>query len=431
MRVILLGAGASTMICGSCLRDNRLAATLIEQGRDVILMPLYTPIRTDEPSVSTRQVLYGGINVYLEQKSALFRALPRGLTRMLDSPALLGSIGRFAAKTRPEDVADLTLSVLRGEEGLQRAELEKLIEALRPMRPDLINLPDLMFVGLARRLRDALGVPIVCTLSGEDLFLDALPPADREAAIGIIRARAADLDAFIAVTRYYRDECIRRFGLAADRVHHVPLGLRVGDALPRVALADRPFHVAYVARIAPEKGLLNLAEALAALRRDGRDVTVTAAGWMSPNERPYLARIEAITREAGGRQPFQYLGEIDRERKFSLLQSAHAFSVPTNYHEAKGLPVLEALAAGVPVVQPRHGSFPELVESTGGGLLYDPADPVGLKNALARLMDDAPLARSLGEAGRSAVRERHGDQIMARETWAVYERVAARSAKPK
>jgi glycosyltransferase involved in cell wall biosynthesis len=431
VRVILLGAGASTMICGSCLRDNRLAATLIEHGRNVILMPLYTPLRTDETPVATRQVLYGGINVYLEQKSAWFRAMPQVLTRVLDWPALLGSIGRFAAKTRPQDVADLALSVLRGQEGRQRAELEKLIEALRPLRPDLVNLPDLMFVGLARALRDALDVPIVCTLSGEDLFLDALPPADRDAAIAIIRERATDVDAFIAVTHYYRNECIRRFELAPDRVHYVPLGLRVEDALPCNDFAGGAFHIAYVARIAPEKGLFNLVQALVALRREGRSCTVSAAGWMSPNERPYLAKIEALAGEVGGPQAFRYLGEVDRQQKFALLQSAHAFSVPTNYHEAKGLPVLEALAAGLPVVQPRHGSFPELVESTGGGLLYDPSERNGLKNALARLMDDAELRRSLGQAGRAAVRARHTDHAMARETWVVYERVAAGSTKAK
>ena len=431
MRVILLGAGASTMICGSCLRDNRLAATLIEQGRDVILMPLYTPLRTDEKPVATRRVLYGGINVYLGQKSPFFRKLPRALTRVLDSPALLRSIGRFAARTRPEDVADLTQSVLRGEQGQQRVELEKLVDALRPMRPQLVNLPDLMFVGLARALRDALRVPIVCTLSGEDLFLDALPDAARDAAIDIIRQRAADVDAFIAVTRYYRDECVRRFGLPAERVHYVPLGLRVDDALEPRELPNETFRIAYVARIAPEKGLLNLVEAVVALRRAGRNCRVLAAGWMSPNEKEYLAWMERLARPVGGEKAFVYLGEVSRQEKFELLQTAHAFSVPTNYHEAKGLPVLEALAAGVPVVQPKHGSFPELVESTGGGLLYDPADPAGLKNALVRLMDDPGLRSSLGRAGREAVRERHTDQVMARETWGVYERVVAGSSTSK
>src|SRR5262245_53743700 len=150
MRVVILASGAAGMYCGSCLRDNRLAATLLHQGRDVALIPLYTPIRTDESDVSRRRVYYGGINVYLEQKLSWFRRGPQFLHRLLDAPALLNGVGRFAARTKPEELGGLTISVLQGEHGAQARELDQLIDGLRADRPDVISLPNLMFLGVAR-----------------------------------------------------------------------------------------------------------------------------------------------------------------------------------------------------------------------------------------------------------------------------------------
>ena len=225
MRVAYLAAGAANMLCGSCLRDNRLAATLIEQGRDVLLIPLYTPLRSDEPSIAGRTVYFGGLNVYLQQVSSLFRRTPRWIDRLLDARPVLRAIGRWSANTRPEALGALTVSVLRGEDGRQRKEVERLTHALRELGPDLINLPNLMFVGLARRLKNELNVPIVCTLSGEDVFLDGLSEPHRSTAMDLIRRRAADVDGFIAVTRYYAAHAAERFGLPRDRVHAVPMGV--------------------------------------------------------------------------------------------------------------------------------------------------------------------------------------------------------------
>jgi hypothetical protein len=117
MKVAYLTAGAGGMYCGSCLRDNTLAAALIRQGRDVVLIPIYSPIRTDEPDVSTPAVYYGGINVYLQHRSALFRLLPRAFDRILDAPGLLRRALRNAGSAPPELAGPLTLSILRGEAG--------------------------------------------------------------------------------------------------------------------------------------------------------------------------------------------------------------------------------------------------------------------------------------------------------------------------
>ncbi len=417
MRLAYLIAGAGGMYCGSCLRDNRLAATLIAQGRDVVLIPLYTPIRTDEVDVSEPTVYYGGINVYLRQRSRLYRRLPGWVTRRLDSPRLLRRAMRLAGSTSPATLGDLTVSMLRGEEGAQHKELSRLIEGLRAIQPDVIHLPNLMFVGMARRLKAALNVPVLCTLSGEDIFIDKLPPDHRSEAMELIRLRSADIDGFVAVTEYFATFARDRFGLPPDRVHVVPMGIDVTGVGEPAAPADGPFIIGYLARICDDKGLLNLCDAFVQLRRAGRDCRLRVAGYLGAGDRDYFLAVRKYVRHEGVDDVFEYVGEVDRAGKFELLRSLHVLSVPTLYPESKGLYVLEAMATGTPVVQPRHGSFPELVEATGGGLLYDPLDPQGLPGALARLMDDRDLLARLGATGRAAVHESFTDRIMAERTW--------------
>lgn len=424
MRVVYLAAGAAGMYCGSCLHDNRLAGALRAQGRDVVLVPLYTPLRTDETDFSERRVYYGGLNVYLQQTAALFRRTPEFLDRLLDAPTLLRGVGRFATRTRPEAVGALTLSVLQGAQGRQRKELEKLIRGLSELRPNLVHLPNLMFVGLAAALKDALQVPVLCGLTGEDIFLDHLPPPYRAQVFELIGARARDIDGFVALTDYYARHAVAHFGLPAERVHRIPMGIRVDDFHRPAAPVERPFVIGYLARICPKKGLAELARAFMALRQRGHDCRLHAAGYLGAADKPYLARIADELQTAGVRDGFEYVGEVGREAKREFLESLHVLSVPTSYPESKGLYVLEALAAGVPVVQPAHGSFPELIAATGGGVLYEPGNMPALADALAGLMDEAPRRQQLAAQGRAAVHRDFTAERMADEAWRLYERFA-------
>ncbi|MCA9243789.1 MAG: glycosyltransferase family 4 protein [Phycisphaerales bacterium] len=421
MRVIYLAAGAGGMICGSCIRDNRLVATLRRHGRDALLVPLYTPLRVDEDNVAEPQVRFGGINVYLQQSAALFRRLTL-FDWLLDRPWLIRWASRGGGNIDPSRLGPLTLSVLRGADGRLKRELRKLIDALKPLRPNVVNIPNLMFAGFARPLSEALGAPVVCTLSGEDLFLDSLPETPRREAIEIIRERARDIAAFVSVSSYFAAHCGRLFGLPEDRLRVIPLGITPLDDTPRQE-PNGVFTLGFLGRVCHAKGLHNLTEALIRLHQDGVEARVVAAGHMPTSEQRYLDDITRALRSAGAAEHFEYRGELSLVEKLNFLRSLHAFSMPTVYHEAKGLPVLEAQSLGVPVAQPRHGAFPEWIEPTGGGLLYDPAEPHGLATTLARLASDSDLRRQLGAAGHAGVRRWFTDERMARETWDLYERV--------
>jgi len=427
MRVVYLTAGAAGMYCGSCLRDNALVSALRRQGREALLVPLYTPIRTDELDVSEPYVLYGAVNVYLEQILPLFRRLPAWATRPLDSPALLRRVARMTGKESPEQLGALTVSTLRGRGGRQYKELRKLVRALKPLRPDLVNLPNAMFVHLARPIRESLGAKVVCTLTGEDIFIDALPSYHRETICELIRRQAIYVNAFVATSEYYAIASRRRFEIPAEHTHTVYPGVHVGDAgsaddqasgQTRASKfgAGRPFTVGYMARVCPAKGLHLLHDAVRILRSLGREVRLVVAGNLNAADRPYL---DEIRNRGGG--PMDYLGEVDRAGKIGMLRCLDVLSVPAVYCEPKGLYVLEALAQGVPVVQPCHGAFPELIQATGGGLLVEPNDPAALADGLARLMDQPELRGRLGGQGRAAVLQSFTDAAMAEKTWALYE----------
>src|SRR5207248_2189380 len=98
MRIAAITAGAAGMFCGSCLHDNTLAAALVALGHDALLIPTFTPIRTDEVDVSTGRIFLGGINVYLDQYAA-FRWVPRFARGWLDRPGLLRWVERFGGAT--------------------------------------------------------------------------------------------------------------------------------------------------------------------------------------------------------------------------------------------------------------------------------------------------------------------------------------------
>ncbi len=435
MRIAYVAAGAAGMYCGSCIHDNTVAAALMRQGHEVALIPTYTPLRTDEQDVSVGRVFYGAINVYLQQKLGLFRHTPRFLDRLLDRPSLLSWVSRFSASTSARELSELTLSVLEGENGHQAKELTKLAEWLgAEYRPDVVHITNSMFLGMVRRIRQAVKVPVLVSVQGEDLFLDDLGEPYRAKAVAALARRAADADLFLAPSHYYAAAMGELLGVPPERMRVVPLGIRLdGHRDGDLGLERRDgTTIGYLARICPEKGFHLLVEAFLRLAREpGRErLQLRAAGYLGEKDRPFLERLVARVGEAGLGDRFEYQGEVDLGGKIRFLRALDVASVPTVYREAKGLPVLEALANAVPMVQPRHGSFPELLEATGGGILVEPQSVEALAAGLAALLDDRQRRLELGRRGREAVLAGFNDEVMAQRTLAVYEEMigAARTA---
>jgi glycosyltransferase involved in cell wall biosynthesis len=426
MRILLFTGGAGSMYCGSCLRDNALATELLRRGHDVVLTPLYTPTKTDEKNVSAEQIFFGGISVYLEQHSALFRHTPRFLDKLWDSRWMLTLASKRQIKVDAKSLGEMTVSMLRGERGHQAKEIEKLLEWLRAdQRFDLINIPYSLLISLAAPLKRELNVPICVTLQGDDLFLDQLGEPHRTQSMELIRSHSAHVDLFLPVSEYYRDYMPRYLGVPASKMRLVRLGINTADFTERPPKRGGPFTIGYFARVAPEKGFHALVDAYARFRKlPGSDGSrLIAAGYLPPEHQEYLQKARAVLEAAGLGSEFEYRGETDRAGKVAFLHELDVLSVPATYHEPKGLFLLEAMACGVPVVQPRVGAFPEIVENTGGGLIVD-ADARALADGFAALKGDPALAHSLGAAGAAGVREHYSVERMADQVESVYRELA-------
>jgi glycosyltransferase involved in cell wall biosynthesis len=124
---------------------------------------------------------------------------------------------------------------------------------------------------------------------------------------------------------------------------------------------------------------------------------------MTNEDARYVETLQARLAAAGLAQDAEFQSNISREAKIDFLKSLTLLSVPATYGEAFGLYLIEALAAGVPVAQPRHGAFPEIVEATGGGILCEPENPRALAEAWETLLADPAGARALGLKGRGVV----------------------------
>jgi len=420
VRILLLTAGAGGMYCGSCLRDNALAAELLALGHDVVLLPVYTPTRTDEENVSEPHVFFSGISVYLEQHVPLLRRTPAILDFIWDTPAVIRLAAGRGVSVEPELLGDLTVSMLRGEHGHQAKEFRKLIGYLKQQPPfEVAMLPNSLLASFAPPLRRELGCPVVCTLSGEDLFLDGLPTPYKMEAKALIARHAPAVARFVATSDYYAGFMAGYLELPRKQIATVPIGIRADGFQPAASRdPQRPFTVGYLARIAPEKGLHLLASAYIRLRRELglAGARLEAAGYLAPEHRTYLAGVTRALAAVGLDGEFRCHETIDRARKVAFLQGLDVLSVPSPYAEPKGLYLLEALATGVPVVEPRHGAFPELVEKTGGGVLFAAGDVRELAERLLELARDPARRAELGRRGSEAVRRHYSARQMAERT---------------
>ncbi len=431
MKILSFTAGAAQMYCGSCIRDNALAAELKRQGHDIILLPLYTPTLTDEPNVSDHKVLLGGISMYLELHSALFRKTPRMLDKLWDSQWALKLASKRSIAVNPQLLGEMTVSTLRAAEGLQSKEVEKLTEWLRhEPAPEIVTLPNSILLGLARPIREAVGRPVCCTLQGEDLFLDHLPEPYRTQAMGMIRAYVCDVDGFVAVSDYYAEFMCRYLGIPDHKMHVVPLGINLDGYDPGLRMHGNCFTVGFFARVAPEKGLHVLVDAYIRLRRETEfsGTTLEVAGYLAPEHRDYLRAAEKQMQDAQLGHEFRYRGVLDRAHKIDFLRNLDVLSVPATYDEPKGIFLLEAMANGVPVVQPRRGAFTEVVERTGGGILVAPDDPVKLGEGILSLWRDRERVEQLGRSGAAGVRQHYNVARMAERALAAYDTITSARA---
>ena len=420
LRIVQLTPGAGKMYCGACLRDNALVTSWRQQGHSVVMAPMYLPLTLDEDDQTAGvPIFFSGINVFLEQQSEFFRKSPGWLHDLLASPSLLKLAAGAAGKTRAEDLGELTISMLRGEEGNQARELDVLIRWLRVEKPDVVCLSNVLLAGMARRIRAEVGAPVVCSLQGEDLFLDGLPEPHRQAAWQVAAERAADVALFVSPSAYFGRFMGERLKIPPERIKVLFNGINLAGYEAGAASGGKPGPpvLGYFARMCREKGLDRLVAAFIRLKkRSGLgDLKLRVGGSCGPTDQILVDELRKTLDAHHLLGDTEFCPNLSRSDKQDFLRSLTVFSVPARYPEPFGLYVIEAMAAGVPVVQPDHGGFPELVAATGGGRLFPAKDEEALIDALEAMLRAPEKTRAMGEAGRLAVHQRFTADGMAGE----------------
>ena len=428
-KIVYITAGAAGMYCGSCLRDNALAAALGDLGWDVTLLPLYTPIRVDEEDHSIDQIFFGGINVFLQQKIPLFRYLPAFLDRWLDNPALIRRVASRAVSVSASELGGMTLSMVKGEHGFQKKEVKRLVQWLKEVaKPDLICLTNLLVGGSIPALKRELGVPVVVTLQGDDVFLDELVEPWKSSVLLEMRRLAQEADGFITFSPFYRDSMSELLKIPSEKFHLTPLGVTVAESdeiYESGKQRERGNVIGYFARLSPEKGFDLVVSAFLLLAESHPEIRLHVGGWLSEKDRPYYHEQIQRIKSAGLLNRFFHQEAPDGDAKMEFLRGIDVFTVPARFQEPKGIYALEAMACGLPVVVPASGAFPAMRDSGAAVLLCYPDDPADLAARLSDLLSNPDEARHIGEQGREWVKVTNNRKAMALSTSKVFESVIA------
>jgi glycosyltransferase involved in cell wall biosynthesis len=401
------------------MRDNSLARHLIDHGHEVTMLPTYLPHLLDEKRAGTEDtpVFLGGINVYLQHKFPIFRKSPNWLDNLFNSAPLLRWVGGKRGMTTPRELGEITLSTLRGKDGPLAKEVDKVIDWFKQYgQPDVLILSTILLAGVGRAVREELNLPVIGFLQGEDGFLDSLLAEYREEAWNLLGSDARKLDTCVSPSHYFAEHMCSRLGIPENNIQYFPNGISLEGYEGARNKADHP-TIGYFARICPEKGLDLLVDAFIELKKSDHyeELRLAIAGTLPSENLTYLNEQKTKLSRAGLDDFVEIKTNLSRPEKINFLKELTFFCVPARLPEAFGLYVIEAMAAGVPVVLPDHGSFPEIFRETQGGLLYRKDDSSGLVNALSTLLSDTEQAQQFAEQGRAVVNLKYSNDKLAEE----------------
>ncbi len=422
---IIPGSGGS-FYCGNCLRDSKYVKALKDLGHQVVKVPMYLPLFDDAHDLNDVPVFYGAVNLYLKQRFPFFRHMPAFVEHALDSKSVLHMAARKAGSTRAKGLEEMTVSMLLGEEGQQKEELERMVDWLvHESKPDVIHLSNALLLGLVRRIKQKMDIPVVCSLQDEDVWVDVMTDKYRSEVWDLMSERGREVDAFISVSDYYAAEIRQKMTVRGEQLFTVHIGVDAADYFPEEITRKEPV-IGFLSRLCEENGLAVLVDAFILLKQNEvyGEVKLKLTGGNTADDVHFIKEQKSKIINAGLEKMVLWVDEFEGEERQAFFDSVTVISVPVLNGEAFGLYQLEAMASGIPMVQPSLGAFPEVIGLSGGGLVYSPNDAASLAQALGSVILDTEKLQELSVAGLAGVQQHFDIHEQAKKMVRVYEHVS-------
>ncbi len=420
---IVPGTGES-FYCGNCMRDSSYIKAFRKTGHDIITIPMYLPLTLEkENNIETAPIFYGAVNLYLKQLSPIFKKMPTWFSKLLDSRPVLKYVAKKAGSTRAVGLEKMTISMLNGEHGNQANDLDVLINWLRKnFKPDVIHLSNALLLGMAPKLKRELNAAIICSLQDEDEWLDEMREPWQTEAWNKILENAAYTDAFVSVSYYFKNLILSKIKLSENKIHVVYNS--VDPQFYNFSNSSKKEHViGYLSRINEAYGLEILIDALIILKKEKQfsNLKIKISGGFTDDDKKYINKIKSkITKE--NLQSYVYFhDDFSEAGKKDFFKSISIFSVPAKRKEAFGMHLLEALASGIPVIQPDHGAYSEIINTTNAGLLFEPNSPQKLATSLREIITNDELYETLKQNCKNGIETQFNSKKQVAELLKIYE----------
>ena len=418
---IVPGSGGS-FYCGNCLRDSKYVRGLKKAGVDVIKIPMYLPLFADEHDLEGIPVFYGAISLYLKHKYPFLKKAPAWFDKILNSKPALKFAASMAGSTNPVGLEDMTISMLLGETGEQKEELDHLIEWLdQHCKPDVIHLSNALLLGLAKRIKEKLDVLVVCTLQDEDVWVNAMDENFKKKTWNLMKEKARDVDIFFSVSEYYAKVMQPLLDIPEKKLRIQPITIDPAD-YAYINAKEKPLNIGYISRMCECNGLEVLIDAFILLKKNEsmNKVNLVVTGGSTGDDDAFMKKMHKKIHEAGLDHSVDFHKDFE-DGRHAFFEKVSVVSVPVLEGEAFGLYLLESMASGVPIVQPELGAFPEIVEKAKGGITFRPNDPAALAKALTNLLNDPDKISLLSRRGREGVEKHYNIHDQASQTIKIYE----------
>jgi len=425
MKIVNIVPGfGGTFYCGNCLRDSAYVKSLKSLGHEAITLPLYLPLTSkDYTTENGIPVFYGAVNIYLKQNFRLLRHMPKWLHNFFNSPAILRFAARKSGSTRASGLEEMTISMLQGSDGYQKDELNELIYFLKHHeKPDVVHLSNALLLGLAKKIKEELQIPVICSLQDEDIWVDAMDEPYRSQIWKLMGEKALDTDALIAVSDYFAKQMKLKMSIPDEKLYVVHIGVDPAKYNVKIPNLDVP-TIGYLSRSNRENGFGVLVDAFIKLKENPAfsKARLRVAGGKTGDDNRFINQQLKKLRRKGFLKDVEFIEDFRIEALSSFFDGLTLLSVPVLEGEAFGLYQLESLASGIPLVQPALGAFPEIIGATGGGVNYQPNTPEALAQKFFEVLSNPEMIKKMSIDGRKAVEEKFNTSILIQKMIAIYE----------